>query len=73
MRVAPIGLVYASERWDELLRVTYESAVPTHGGLLAISAAAAAAAISGTIAGASASDVLTCYPRFKTTAICPVL
>ena len=58
MRVAPVGVLYSPERWDELVRGTYESSIPTHGGQLAIcGAAAVAGAISGAIEGRSAPDV----------------
>ena len=59
MRVAPVGMVYSSSRLDDLVQGAYECAVPTHGGQLAISAAAAvAAAISAAIDGRSAGDIL---------------
>jgi ADP-ribosylglycohydrolase len=52
MRVAPVGVLYSPERWDELVRGAYESSIPTHGGSLAICAAAAVAgAISGALQG----------------------
>jgi ADP-ribosylglycohydrolase len=41
MRVAPVGVLYSPERFDELICGAYESSIPTHGGQLAISAAAA--------------------------------
>lgn len=43
MRAAPIGILYPSTRLDELIRGAYECAVPTHGGQIAICAAAAVA------------------------------
>ena len=59
MRVAPVGVLYSPERWDELVRGAYESSIPTHGGSLAICAAAAVAgAISGALQGMPATVVL---------------
>jgi ADP-ribosylglycohydrolase len=57
--VALVGVLYSPERRDELVRGAYESSIPTHGGPLAICAAAAVAgAISGAIEGMPAADVL---------------
>ncbi len=63
MRVAPIGVLYSPDRLDELVRGAYESSIPTHGGQLAISAAAAVAgAISRGLGGeASGRSVATGY------------
>ena len=59
MRVAPVGVLYSPERWDDLIRGAYEASVPTHGGRMAICAAAAvAAATSAAIEGRAATDVL---------------
>jgi ADP-ribosylglycohydrolase len=59
MRVAPVGIFYSPKRLDELVRGAYESSVPTHGGQLAICAAAAvAAAISAALEGFAAAEVL---------------
>jgi ADP-ribosylglycohydrolase len=59
MRVAPIGVLYSPDRLDELVRGAYESSIPTHGGQLAISAAAAVAgAISAALEGKPAAEVL---------------
>jgi ADP-ribosylglycohydrolase len=59
MRVAPVGVLYPPDRLDELVRGAYESSIPTHGGQLAISAAAAVAgAISAALEGKSAVEVL---------------
>jgi len=58
MRVAPVGVLYPSDRLDDLVRGPYECAIPTHGGPLAISAAAAVAgAVSAAIDGRPASEV----------------
>jgi ADP-ribosylglycohydrolase len=60
MRVAPVGILYSSRRLDDLIKGAYEASIPTHGGQLAISAAAAVAvAISVALDGGSAHDVLT--------------
>jgi len=59
MRVAPVGVLYSPERFDELIRGAYESSIPTHGGRLAICAAAAvAAAVSAALEGMPAAEVL---------------
>jgi ADP-ribosylglycohydrolase len=60
MRAAPVGMLYPSSRLDELARGAYECAIPTHGGSLAICAAAAVAgAVSAGLDGRSIGDVLT--------------
>jgi ADP-ribosylglycohydrolase len=59
MRSAPIGVMYSSSRFDDLMRGAYECAIPTHGGEPAISAAAAVAgAVSAALDGRSRDDVL---------------
>ena len=59
MRVAPVGVLYSPRRFDELVRGAYESSIPTHGGQMAICAAAAvAAAISAALEGMPATEVL---------------
>ena len=59
MRVAPVGAIYSPNQWHELIRGAYESSIPTHGGALAICAAAAVVgAISGAIEGEHADEVL---------------
>jgi len=64
MRVAPVGILYSSHRFDDLIKGAYEASIPTHGGQLAISAAVAvAAAVSVALEGGSAADVLTCSVR----------
>jgi ADP-ribosylglycohydrolase len=45
MRVAPVGVLYSPNRIEELICVACESSVPTHGGQLAICAAAAVAGV----------------------------
>jgi ADP-ribosylglycohydrolase len=59
MRVAPVAVLHGSDRLDELIHGACESAVPTHGGPLAISAAAAVAiTISAALDGKPAAEVL---------------
>ena len=59
MRAAPVGVIYPSSRLDDLIRGAYECAIPTHGGQLAICAAAAVAgAVSAALEGRSSSEVL---------------
>src|SRR5437762_4493050 len=53
IRVAPVGILYASERLEDLINGAREASISTHGGTLAIAAAAAtAAAVSAAIDGA---------------------
>ena len=59
VRVAPVGIFYASDRLSDIVDGAREAAISTHGGALAIAAAAAtAAAVSAAIDGARAGDVL---------------
>jgi ADP-ribosylglycohydrolase len=59
MRVAPVGVLCSPNRLDELVHAARESSIPTHGGQLAICAAAAVAgAVSAALAGWSAASVL---------------
>jgi ADP-ribosylglycohydrolase len=58
VRVAPVGILYASNSLDELVNGAREASVSTHSGSLAIAAAAAtAAAVSAAIDGASPTQV----------------
>src|SRR5213078_3243649 len=41
IRVAPVGIFYASERLEDLINGAREASISTHGGALAIAAAAA--------------------------------
>jgi ADP-ribosylglycohydrolase len=53
IRVAPVGIVYPSRMLDAIVSGAWETSVPTHGGSLALAAAAAtAAAVSSAIDGA---------------------
>jgi ADP-ribosylglycohydrolase len=59
IRVAPVGIFYASNRPAEIVNGAREASISTHGGSLAIAAAAAtAAAVSAAIDAASPSQVL---------------
>jgi ADP-ribosylglycohydrolase len=59
MRVAPVGVIYPSSRLHDLIQGAYECSIPTHGGQLAICAAAAVAcAISAALDGKPAAEVL---------------
>ncbi len=59
MRSAPVGVLYPTGRLDELIQGAYECAIPTHGGRLAIGAAAAVAgAVSAAVEGRSAAEIL---------------
>ena len=63
-RVAPVGIFYTSDRLDELVVGAREASISTHGGPLAIAAAAAtAAAVSAAIDGGSPHQVLECAER----------
>jgi ADP-ribosylglycohydrolase len=59
IRVAPVGALYSSERLEKIIAAAYEASISTHGGALALAAAAApAAAVSAAIDGASASGIV---------------
>jgi len=59
MRTAPIGVFHPSSRLDELIRGAYECAIPTHGGQMAVCAAAAVAgAVSAALDGRPSAEVL---------------
>ena len=59
IRVAPVGILYPSRQLPDLVRGAREASIPTHGGPLALAAAAAtAAAVSAAIDEASPGDVL---------------
>ena len=60
VRVAPVGVFYPSRMLDELVAGAREASISTHGGSLALAAAAAtAAAVSAAIDEASPQQVLT--------------
>ena len=58
IRIAPVGMVYRSTALDDIVTGAREASISTHGGSLAIAAAAAtAAAVSAAIDGATAQQV----------------
>jgi len=58
IRMAPIGIAYRPQNKDELIAAAYQASIPTHGGPLAVVAAAATAAgISAAIEGWPAAEV----------------
>jgi ADP-ribosylglycohydrolase len=59
VRVAPVGILYRSHRLDDIVAGAREASIPTHGGALALAAAAAtAAAVSAAIDGAEPPAIL---------------
>lgn len=61
IRMAPVGIRYSSSHLDRIVGASREAAIPTHGGPLALAAAAAtAAAISAAIDGASGPETFAC-------------
>lgn len=59
MRVAPIGIIYSSDKIHEIVSAVFECCIPTHGGQLAICAAASiAGAVSAAIDGKSPDEIL---------------
>ncbi|MGH9312180.1 MAG: ADP-ribosylglycohydrolase family protein [Vicinamibacterales bacterium] len=61
IRVAPVGFIYRPAELDRLVAAAYQVSIPTHGGPLAIAAAAAtAAAVSAAIEGWSPAEVASC-------------
>jgi ADP-ribosylglycohydrolase len=59
VRVAPVGIRYPSDRFDDIVAGAREASISTHGGALAIAAAAAtAAAVSAAIDGASPEEII---------------
>jgi ADP-ribosylglycohydrolase len=69
IRVSPVGILYSSDRLDELVRGAREASISTHGGALAIAAAAAtAAAVSAAIDGASSPEIMQLALRAATLA-----
>jgi ADP-ribosylglycohydrolase len=58
-RVAPVGILYKSHRLDEIVNGAREASISTHGGPLALAAAAAtAAAVSAAIDGAAPDEIV---------------
>jgi ADP-ribosylglycohydrolase len=59
IRVAPIGILYCSDRIDDIVEGAYQASISTHGGPLALAAAAAtAAAVSAAVDGADSHEIL---------------
>lgn len=59
IRVAPVGILFCSERLDDLVNGAREASISTHGGAVAIAAAAAtAAAVSAAIDGSTPTDII---------------
>jgi ADP-ribosylglycohydrolase len=59
VRVSPVGILYRSDRLQDIVTGAREASISTHGGALAIAAAAAtAAAVSAAIDGASAAQII---------------
>lgn len=59
IRVAPVGILYRSDRLQDIVAAAREASISTHGGALAIAAAAAAAAaVSAAIDAASPSEII---------------
>ena len=64
IRVAPVGIRYRSSRFEEIVRGARDSSIPTHGGPLALAAAAAtAAAVSAAIDGAGPQEIVALAQR----------
>jgi ADP-ribosylglycohydrolase len=64
VRVAPVGMLYRSTAFEDLLRGAREASVSTHGGSLAIAAAAATAvAVSTAIDGGPPDEVFASAER----------
>lgn len=64
IRVAPVGIVYGSTRLDDIVAAAREASIPTHGGSLALAAAAATAmAVSAAIDGATGPEIFALAAR----------
>jgi ADP-ribosylglycohydrolase len=71
VRVAPVGILSSSRRPHEIVAGAREASISTHGGPLALAAAAAtAAAVSGAIDGAGPLDIIELAKRAATQAEC---
>ena len=61
IRVAPVGILYRSDRLEKIVEGAHQASISTHGGPLALAAAAAtAAAVSAAIDGADGVEILRC-------------
>jgi|SoiMethySBSTD1v2_1073268.scaffolds.fasta_scaffold163014_2 ADP-ribosylglycohydrolase len=59
IRVSPVGILFRPARLEDLVNGAREASIPTHGGSIAIAAAAAvAAAVSAAIEAWSADDII---------------
>ncbi len=59
IRVAPVGILYRSDRLDDIVEGVYQASISTHGGPLALAAAAAtAAAVTAAIDGAAPGEIV---------------
>jgi ADP-ribosylglycohydrolase len=59
IRVAPVGILYNSRQLDDIVKGAREASISTHGGALALAAAAAtAAAVSAAIDGADPGEII---------------
>lgn len=64
IRVAPVGILYKSHQLDEIVGAAYEASISTHGGSIALAAAAAtAAAVASAIDGAAPREVISIAER----------
>jgi ADP-ribosylglycohydrolase len=64
VRVAAVGMLYSSRRLDVIVTAAREASIPTHGGPVAIAAAAAtAAAVSGAVDGLSPAGIIALAER----------
>jgi ADP-ribosylglycohydrolase len=71
VRVAPVGILYSSGRLDEIVAGAREASISTHGGPLALAAAAAtAAAVSAAIDGAGPHEIIELAQRAAAQAEC---
>jgi ADP-ribosylglycohydrolase len=69
IRVAPVGMLYTSDHLEAVVAAAREASISTHGGLLAIAAAAAtAAAVSAAVDGKSAAEIIRLAQRAATIA-----
>jgi ADP-ribosylglycohydrolase len=67
IRVAPVGILYRSERLNDIVSGAREASISTHGGPLAIAAAAAtAAAVSAALDGALPLEIIEIAQRAAT-------
>ena len=64
IRVAPVGILYRSDRLDHIVEGAHQASISTHGGPLALAAAAAtAAAVSAAVDGADSHEILALAQR----------